>query len=143
MGSDDVERAIAQLTGSVMPLTLDQRLRIAALLARPAPPESTPDPRPSAGRPIESVVLTVEETADLLKVGRTTVYDLIRGGGRLDSIMIARLRRTGDIADRIPAWEEFAGPQTGVVELPNRLYWSGVPAFDVENAPRRLTLTSR
>jgi hypothetical protein len=51
-----------------------------------------------------------------------------------------RLARTGDIADRIPAWDEFAGPQTGVVELPNSLYWSGVPAFDVENAPRRLTL---
>lgn len=51
-----------------------------------------------------------------------------------------RLARTGDMADRIPAWDEFAGPQSGVVELPNRLYWSGAPAFDVENPPRRLTL---
>ncbi|GAA2503510.1 hypothetical protein [Winogradskya humida] len=51
-----------------------------------------------------------------------------------------RLARTGDVAARIPAWNEFAGPQTGFVELPNRLYWSGAPAFDVENPPRRLTL---
>jgi hypothetical protein len=51
-----------------------------------------------------------------------------------------RLARTGDMTDRIPAWDEFTGPQTGVVELPNRLYWSGTPTFDVENPPRRLTL---
>jgi excisionase family DNA binding protein len=41
----------------------------------------------------ESVILTVEETADLLKVGRTTVYDLIKTG-KLSSIMIGQLRRT-------------------------------------------------
>lgn len=40
----------------------------------------------------ESLVLTVEETADVLKVGRTTVYDLIKTG-LLNSIMIGRLRR--------------------------------------------------
>ena len=39
-----------------------------------------------------SLVLTVEESADLLKVGRTTVYELIRSG-QLDSIVIGRLRR--------------------------------------------------
>ena len=92
MGSDDVEHAIALLASDAVSLTLDQRLRIAALLARPAPPEVTPDPRPAAGTPVEAVVLTVEETAELLKVGRTTIYDLIQAG-RLDSIMIGRLRR--------------------------------------------------
>ncbi|MEV6345432.1 hypothetical protein [Actinoplanes sp. NPDC051851] len=51
-----------------------------------------------------------------------------------------RLARTEDMTDRIPTWDEFTGPRTGVVELPNRIFWSGVPAFDVENAPRRLTL---
>jgi excisionase family DNA binding protein len=38
------------------------------------------------------LVLTVEETADALKVGRTTIYDLIKSG-HLASIMIGRLRR--------------------------------------------------
>lgn len=42
-------------------------------------------------------MLTVEETAELLKVGRTTVYDLIRTG-RLRSVMIGRLRRIRDTA---------------------------------------------
>lgn len=37
---------------------------------------------------MEAVVLT----AELLKVGRTTIYDLIKSG-LLDSIMIGRLRR--------------------------------------------------
>jgi excisionase family DNA binding protein len=37
-------------------------------------------------------VLTVEEVAELLRVGRTTVYDLIRTG-RLASVTIGRLRR--------------------------------------------------
>ena len=45
-----------------------------------------------AGPPVEAVVLTVEETAELLKVGRTTIYDLVRDG-QLGSIMIGRLRR--------------------------------------------------
>jgi excisionase family DNA binding protein len=38
---------------------------------------------------VEAVVLTVEETAELLKVGRTTIYDLVKGG-RLGSVMIYR-----------------------------------------------------
>jgi excisionase family DNA binding protein len=92
VGGDDVERAIARLADDAVSLTLDQRLRIAALLARPAQPEVTPDPGPAAGAPMETVVLTVEETAELLKVGRTTIYDLIKDE-LLDSIMIGRLRR--------------------------------------------------
>ena len=35
---------------------------------------------------------TVEETAELLKVGRTTVYDLLKTG-QLSNIMIGRIRR--------------------------------------------------
>jgi hypothetical protein len=50
------------------------------------------------------------------------------------------LTRTGHVADRIPEWDEFAGPATGVVELPNRLYWSGSPRFDVGDKRERLTL---
>jgi excisionase family DNA binding protein len=95
VASDDVERAIQWLADSAGALTLDQRLRIAAFLARPADSEvAVPLRERTASSPVTtaSLVLTVEETADLLKVGRTTVYDLIRKG-RLSSIMIGRLRR--------------------------------------------------
>ena len=95
MVSDDVERAIQRLADGAGALTLDQRLRIAAFLARPADSEATAPLRELvASSPVtpESLVLTVEETADLLKVGRTTVYDLI-SSGRLGSVTIGRLRR--------------------------------------------------
>lgn len=76
-------------------MTLDQRLRIAALLARPADPvaiiPACDRAAPGQVTP-ESFVLTVGEVADLLRVGRTTVYELIRTG-ELNSIMIGRLRR--------------------------------------------------
>ncbi|WP_203789203.1 hypothetical protein [Paractinoplanes rishiriensis] len=48
MGGDDVERAITRLADDAVSLTLDQRLRIAALLAQPAQPEVTPDLGPAA-----------------------------------------------------------------------------------------------
>ena len=44
------------------------------------------------------------------------------------------------MADRIPDWDEFAGPATGMVELPNRLFWSGDRCFDVNDQGDRLTL---
>jgi hypothetical protein len=50
------------------------------------------------------------------------------------------LTRTGQMADRIPEWDEFAGPATGVVTLPNRLYRSGDARFDVGDRRERLTL---
>ena len=90
--SDAVERAIRLLAENAASLTLDQRLRIAALLAHPIEPKSPHDQEPVDRPPTEAAVLTVEETADLLRVGRATVYDLIKGG-RLTSIMIGRLRR--------------------------------------------------
>ena len=78
MGGEDVEHAIARLASDAVSLALDQRLRIAALLARPAPPEVTSNTGSAAGTPVEVVVLTVEETAELLKVGQTTIYDLVK-----------------------------------------------------------------
>ncbi|GIF00928.1 hypothetical protein Ari01nite_83920 [Paractinoplanes rishiriensis] len=48
VGGDDVERAITRLADDAVSLTLDQRLRIAALLAQPAQPEVTPDLGPAA-----------------------------------------------------------------------------------------------
>jgi hypothetical protein len=50
------------------------------------------------------------------------------------------LARAGQVAGRIPEWEEFAGPATGVVALPNRLSWSGRSSFDVSDWHERLTL---
>lgn len=50
------------------------------------------------------------------------------------------LARAGQMAGRIPEWEEFAGPATGVVALPNRLCWSGNPLFNVGDQRERLTL---
>lgn len=41
---------------------------------------------------MERVLLTAEEAADSLKIGRCKVYDLIRSG-ELESIKIGRLRR--------------------------------------------------
>jgi excisionase family DNA binding protein len=95
VASDDVEQAIQQLANATPSLTVDQRLRIAALLAQPQQPTTatpSPDTPTSRPTPVEALVLTVEETADVLKVGRTTVYNLLKSGC-LDSIMIGRLRR--------------------------------------------------
>lgn len=101
MGGNDVEQAIQRLADAAGSLTVDQRLRIAAFLARPATPEVvTPSHDDAAPRLVtaESLVLTVEETAELLRIGRTTVYSLIKTG-RLNSVMIGRLRRVryGDV----------------------------------------------
>ncbi len=41
---------------------------------------------------MERVLLTAEEVAEALHIGRCTVYDLIRSG-QLESIKIGRLRR--------------------------------------------------
>lgn len=95
VSSGNLEQAIQRLADAATSLTLDQRLRIAALLAHPIEAATAPhagDSSRSSNTPTESLVLTVEETADLLKVGRTTVYDLLRSG-QLNSIMIGRLRR--------------------------------------------------
>lgn len=68
---------------------------IAALLSRLAEllgerPEPTPD-KPTRPMP-KRVLLTPEEAADALGVGRTTVYALLKSGD-LESIQIGRLRR--------------------------------------------------
>lgn len=55
----------------------------------------------------EKVLLTVEETAERLGVGRTMVFRLLRSGA-LESVQIGRLRRIrrsaiDDFADRLAA----------------------------------------
>jgi excisionase family DNA binding protein len=91
MHTDEVDQAIQQLAQDAETLTLDQRLRIAALLAQPATSQHTAPPIHPAV-PMETVVLTVEEAAQALKIGRTATYELIKTG-QLSSIMIGRLRR--------------------------------------------------
>ncbi len=68
---------------------------VAALLAQVVQllaskePTSAPEPRESAA---ESVMLTVEEAAKRLRIGRTTAWSLVKSG-ELRSVLIGRLRR--------------------------------------------------
>ncbi|MFL6127230.1 helix-turn-helix domain-containing protein [Actinophytocola sp.] len=69
---------------------------VAALLAQVVqllttiPPATVPAPRPASSP--DRVLLTVEEAADRLRVGRTTAWGLVRNG-QLRSVQIGRLRR--------------------------------------------------
>jgi excisionase family DNA binding protein len=68
---------------------------VAALLAQVVQllaskePASVPEPRESVA---ENVMLTVEEAAKWLRIGRTTAWGLVRSG-ELRSVLIGRLRR--------------------------------------------------
>jgi excisionase family DNA binding protein len=48
-----------------------------------------PERHVAGGRPL---VLTMEQAADLLSIGRSTMYELVRTG-QIESITIGRLRR--------------------------------------------------
>jgi excisionase family DNA binding protein len=75
-------------------ITLTADVRIHGSLSSPALPQDAG----SAGNPAavdsthQAEFLTVEETADLLRIGRDKVYHLIRTG-QLRSIKIGKLRR--------------------------------------------------
>ena len=68
---------------------------VAALLAQVVQllaskePTTVPEPRESVA---ENVLLTVEEAAKRLRIGRTTAWGLVRSG-ELRSVLIGRLRR--------------------------------------------------
>ncbi len=47
---------------------------------------------PTALDSAETLLLTVEEAAELLRIGRTTMYSLIRSGA-VESVLIGNLRR--------------------------------------------------
>jgi excisionase family DNA binding protein len=74
--------------------TSTRATEIADLLARltelmtDQTPVETPTPRPMP----ERVLLTVEEAAEQLGIGRTLAYALIRNG-EIESVRIGRLRR--------------------------------------------------
>lgn len=42
--------------------------------------------------PVEAVLLTVEEAAERLRIGRTTMYALVSSGA-VESVKVGRLRR--------------------------------------------------
>lgn len=64
---------------------------LAALLAEQQIPE-TPEPEPPAREMPERILLTVEEAGQLLGIGRTKTYALVKSG-ELESVQIGRLRR--------------------------------------------------
>lgn len=64
--------------------------RLAALMAEQQHEESDV-PEPTRAMP-ERVLLTVEEAAERLNIGRTKTYALVRSG-EIESVLIGRLRR--------------------------------------------------
>jgi excisionase family DNA binding protein len=89
---------IERVSPEVVRVTLAADIRIQCSLSSPAVPPNAGDagtpgaPPATAGSTHEPEFLTVEETADLLRVGRDKVYHLIRTG-QLRSIKIGKLRR--------------------------------------------------
>ena len=65
----------------------DLLARLAALMTE-QPPTSEVQPRSMPAR----VLLTVEEAADLLHIGKTKTYALVKSG-EIESVLIGRLRR--------------------------------------------------
>lgn len=59
-----------------------------AIAANQAAPPAVPEPRPVP----ERVLLTVEEAAERLGIGRTFAWRLV-SAGELESVLIGRLRR--------------------------------------------------
>jgi excisionase family DNA binding protein len=88
---------------------------VAALLAQvvqllaSAPPTSAPEPRPVAMP--NRMLLTVEEAAEQLGIGRTTAWGLVKSG-ELESVQIGRLRRVHVDAIRSYASQLAAGETT-------------------------------
>jgi hypothetical protein len=50
--------------------------------------------------------------------------------------------RFATAAGRVPSWDDFHGPDSGTVELPIRLCWSGSPRFSIDDPLDRLALYS-
>jgi excisionase family DNA binding protein len=75
-----------QISGNLTPLT---HYEATPKAARPAAPDLTPGPDRSAP---DRWLVTVEQTAEILNVGREKIYYLLRTG-QLRSIKIGKLRR--------------------------------------------------
>jgi len=48
--------------------------------------------------------------------------------------------RFATAGSRVPGWDDFRGPESGTVDLPNRLCWSGSPRFSIDDPLDRLAL---
>lgn len=92
---------VERVSDQVFRVTLTAEVRISGTLGTPPGRVSAPKAAEpagagtvrSGGRPVNPVqLLTVEETAELLQVGRDKVYYLLRTG-QLRSIKIGKLRR--------------------------------------------------
>ena len=66
----------------------DLLARLAVLMSQQTPVPELPVSRPMPTR----VLLTVEEAAEQLHIGKTKAYSLVKSG-ELDSVLIGRLRR--------------------------------------------------
>lgn len=93
---------VERVSDQMFRVTLTAEVRISGSTDRPPDPVSAPRAAEAAGagtdrsgsRPVDPVqLLTVEETAELLQVGRDKVYYLLRTG-QLRSIKIGKLRRS-------------------------------------------------
>jgi excisionase family DNA binding protein len=74
-------------------MSTPDRSQLAALLAQVAAALSEQPPEPEPERPMPPhVLLTVEEAAQQLRIGRTTAWRLVNSG-ELQSVQIGRLRR--------------------------------------------------
>jgi excisionase family DNA binding protein len=87
---------------------------IARLLSRLAELFGTtaeePPEQPAAPLPPERVLLTVEEAAERLGIGRTTAFALVKSG-EIESVLIGRLRRVPTAAIQDYAARLVAGEQ--------------------------------
>lgn len=89
---------------------------VAALLAQVVqllasnPPAAVPEPRPAMSS--DRVLLTVEEAAKRLHIGRTTAWGLVKDG-ELHSVQIGRLRRVPSSAVDAYAARLAADTDTG------------------------------
>ncbi len=61
-------------------------------MTAPTPPWSTPNEEPRVPTPTPKLLLTVEEAADRLGIGRTLMYALIKDK-HVKTVTIGRLRR--------------------------------------------------
>jgi excisionase family DNA binding protein len=66
----------------------DLLARLAVLMSKQSPDTQTPVPQPIPLR----VLVTVEEAAERLHIGKTKTYALVKAG-EIESVLIGRLRR--------------------------------------------------
>jgi excisionase family DNA binding protein len=66
----------------------DLLARLAVLMTEQPPPPDVPASQPMSAR----VLLTIEEAAELLHIGKTKTYALVKTG-EIESVLIGRLRR--------------------------------------------------